>query len=377
MWFFSPGSSFYNFGSSLYKNPNDLESSSSGVALEAAGVSLALASLVPPPIPLIHSAAILPYASSSVHLPSNISGTASSHYDLMRGHSSSLVFSAPNRFNWSFPKKHSSAFTIDELLKDRKSPTDKQNSLPIIVSSLYGCSTPNEKTKVNLHNPPFSSEENISSKDRESPTTCDDSIKNIPNLEKKEEKSLFPKLSIVSKASRVVTTSCVFSTPSSENNIVISSQTVQNNEKSNSLSFLKYDQIKSSVTTNSDSIYETNTLKKSQSFQHALDVTNTKGNSLPLSFSHDLQDYTVQDSFLSRPFGFLPKNPHSSKSCQDVTRNCSTSLSNYDLPTSSYTLPSQTISHNISQPSGSTKLEPIEHSENSLLLTSKVKPNIW
>ena len=155
------GSSFYNGGSSLYRTTSDAASSSPNSALEAAGVSLALASLVPPPLPLLPSAALLPYSHSPLHLPA--APSLSSHHDLRRAHNPLLDLPSVNRSHWSFPKTKPSSFTVEEILKDRKSPGKSTNKFPVIVSSLYGADIPKKESKLDLISSRCSEESSTSS----------------------------------------------------------------------------------------------------------------------------------------------------------------------------------------------------------------------
>ncbi|XP_063868205.1 uncharacterized protein LOC135104606 [Scylla paramamosain] len=93
-----------------------------------AGVSLALASLMPPTLPLLPhaaaaaaAAAFLPYQQAAVVCPAGPSG--------------------PPRPPLAPPRApRPSAFTVEELLKDKRSasPGEEESDVPAIVSSLYG-----------------------------------------------------------------------------------------------------------------------------------------------------------------------------------------------------------------------------------------------
>ncbi|MPC79688.1 hypothetical protein E2C01_074229 [Portunus trituberculatus] len=93
-----------------------------------AGVSLALASLMPPTLPLLPqaaaaaaAAAFLPYQQAAAMCPAGPSG--------------------PPRAPLAPPRtSRSSAFTVEELLKDKRSASlrEEESDVPAIVSSLYG-----------------------------------------------------------------------------------------------------------------------------------------------------------------------------------------------------------------------------------------------
>ncbi|XP_069995051.1 uncharacterized protein [Penaeus vannamei] len=153
------------FAGALYPGSgpsSDAPASSVPVGVDA-GVSLALASLMPPTLPLLPpaaaaaaaaAAALMPYhphvsasqaTSSSVGVGSHMAALsaraqppppAARHLHCGPGHSSPAARPRGAR---------TSAFTVEELLKDRRSPSEDASArphFPVIVSSLYGARAP-------------------------------------------------------------------------------------------------------------------------------------------------------------------------------------------------------------------------------------------
>ncbi|XP_068220437.1 uncharacterized protein [Palaemon carinicauda] len=135
----------------------DVPTSTAGMGMDT-GVSLALASLMPPALPLLPhaaaaaaaAAALMPYHHHQV-TPSYSNPGPSAHVRSLspRPQPPNLAQRNPNHINCPPIRPRparTTSFTVEELLKDKRPPSPRDishnSSFPVIVSSLYGQRAP-------------------------------------------------------------------------------------------------------------------------------------------------------------------------------------------------------------------------------------------